>query len=243
MTVPTPPKRARHPLPDEQTGTHPTSGPPESQRAGRATARWRNGNLASLMSSRSGFDSRPRNCGTSYGARRREFLPRPALSSYGGLSSKTNDAKAPSARSSLYGPKTSIRGNLRQRRFGEGTCDDWWELSARTGSCSVDVTSQRRWWCQRRIVRTEGTVATSDRCRPRSSQMTDDGSSPRAKRTSASTRSRGQEYDPGPLGASSREHRSRWSSSAPRRRFVAIPFARQMVSRRVVNSSPDRRRR
>ncbi len=81
--------------------------------------------------------------------------------------------------------------------------------SRSTGTPSTIVTlrsaaalvSQRRSWYQRCIVRTLGGRATRRRCLDRSSAITARGSSPARKRASASSRTDGQEYDPGRAGA------------------------------------------
>ena len=57
--------------------------------------------------------------------------------------------------------------------------------------------SQRASQNQRRIVRTEGTIASPPVCCVRNSEITLRGASPAAKRRSASARSTGHEYEPG----------------------------------------------
>src|SRR6185295_1400449 len=100
-----------------------------------------------------------------------------------------------------------------------------------TGTPSTIVTlrsaaalvSQRRSWYQRCIVRTLGGRATPSACLDRSSAITARGSSPARKRTSASSRTDGQEYDPGRCGGVPPRSAARWAVRAALRRFVRQP--------------------
>lgn len=94
------------------------------------------------------------------------------------------------------------------------------------------------------MVRMDGTIAGPVLCRSRSSLITVAGSSPEAKRRSASRRSRGHEYEPGLSSATpARAIWTRCAASAARRRAVSTPQARQAAASRWAKSRPPRRRR
>ena len=102
------------------------------------------------------------------------------------------------------------------------------------------LVSQRRSWYQRCIVRTLGGRATPPPCRARNSAMTTRGSSPVRKRASASSRTDGQEYDPGRYGGVPPRSAARWAVSAALRRFVIQPCADHRRCRVSTKSRPPR---
>jgi hypothetical protein len=101
------------------------------------------------------------------------------------------------------------------------------------------VSSHRGSQYHRRIVRIDGAVASPPVTCARSWWMTRLGSSPRAKRCSALTRSPGQEYDPGcgRIGVGQRLTRPGCAVSAARRRAVMHPEAFHNAASSSANTS------
>ena len=127
----------------------------------------------------------------------------------------------------VFPPRPAGASPARRQRSARCARPPLWSASAARGTSAASC-------------RTLGGRATPPPCLARNSAMTTRGSSPVRKRASASSRTDGQEYDPGRCGGVPPRSAARWAVSAALRRFVIQPCADHRRCRVSTKSRPPR---